>query len=1573
MTLRSALPRLTAIASLLLAAIAPAQQVTANLSQRLVFAGLRTANSLGQINALASDSSGDIYAAFDQKDGVRVLKLSNDGAALLAQAHLGAAGDSALALSLDPSGNVYLTGTSTSSSLVATTGAAIPISTPKTTNSFVAKFDSSLNELFLTFTGGTRIAAAALAASADAVFVTGITYGADLPVTPTATQQAPAYQSTQNGFVEKFSADGSTLLYATYITGALGDTTPTSIAVDALDDAWLVGSTSASGFATISALVPYILSTPSGFLMRLTPSGDAIAFATFIPGPGLSSIALDSTGQTLLLSGAVSLAQFPVDTITAPILPTSYQVLLRLPLDGSSVLSGTLIAPGSQSVVAPAPNGAAWVAGDFTSGLPPLLPQPALATLGTGYAVRVTPSVGVDQTIRFGGLANQQQTYASLPVLLSGLAVDPSGALVAGGAAQPTASASLLATETYDLPLLATPTLALPSAITDAEIATAACAGSLCSGSAAWLAKVDPTTASAALALSTGDLPFIVLRNLGSGPANALQLTSSTGTLTSNCSSSLAPGGECDALLTGGLAGTLTAAATSTATESVAFPSYTAPGSSIVFYPKELDFGIQTSSSAPAERVLTVSNLGSTTQTFTSSFFGSLVGNPPFLEESSDCPLAGLNTVKSLVPGATCHITLGFIATPGSSNDGTVVGEWTLGSRQVVLTGYSQSAALSLSASEIDFGTEFQSGLRLPRFLYLSNSSSAPVSHTSVSLPGTSPFTVTDGCASTLPASSICQLRIDYLASFVPSTDSVTLNLDQGLDVLLTGLTLPALSGGGSTVDPTLIVSPTSATFGNAVVVTGVSGTTQSIGITNSGASPFPLALALSGDFTDVTSCGATLAAGATCAVAIQFAPAQPGARQGLLTVSAGSATGAASVALSGYGTAILASNNGTLAFGGVPVGQPLVQFYKITQPFSSLTVAASGPYLVTLVEDQGSGPGEPPSSAYLASATGTCHNCWVGVQFEPSAAGAQPGTLTFTSSLQGLPFQLALTGSGLATSGITVTPNLVDFGAIPVGSGSGAVPFTLTNLLDPQGPITLSAPSVTGEFTLENTPAGTAACTSTLAYGASCVVAVIFSPTSAGAQAGTLTLTTSAGTSTVPLTGVGTTPTAIGISPLALTFANSGSTNSATQTVTVTNNGAASVQVGTPTTGTYSFSVTSICAALAPAQSCTLRVTFLPGTAQVNDTLSIPVTSTGSAGTPQTTAYTVALAGTYTAGSVGLQILPASTNYGPTPTLTQGLTTQFAITNSSSSTLALAVTLPRDFVLTTPPCLSLHANTSCTLGVQFVPLTSGDIPGTISVQGTPTGGGSPRTTLAYPEGFGTGSGTLTISGGLIVDNLFNFGQVAVGQTSSQTFTVTNSGAQGSSPVTVRRVTSAPPFRSTSTCGSALAVGASCAVTVNYTPTGQASTSVPSNDTGTLTLESDAQSSPQSLTLEGQPGSGSASSAVLSSFTLTQGSLNFAPTPVGDLSPAQSVTLTNTGTVPIHITSVTATPDFAVQNGCTTVPPQAPAQSPSPALPRAPASISPPSPSPPTQPPRSTSSAWSASAPPHPSPSHPPT
>lgn len=1476
--------------------------------QRLLFSGLRSVANHGQFNAVLSAPNGNLYLLLDQGDGVRILEIDANANTILAQAQVGAAGDIGIAMAFDPSGNLYVTGTSSSTTLTGTSGVPFANRIDASTHSFVAKFDPSLNLLWLTFTGSTRTASASIAATADAVFITGSLFSSTLPVTSSAIQQTPSSGSTQNGFVEKFNTAGTSLLYATYLTGFNGDTAPAAIAVDSTNNAYIAGYTTSSGYPTLHALIPNCLGSPSGFLTRLSPTGDGFFFSTFIPGPGITSLALEPATQTLLLSGTIALGQFPVAQVQAPLVAAPYQTLLRLPLDGSNVLSSTLLAPGTASVVAPAPNGAAWISSNLPASITfPLLPLAPLSDIGTSYALRVNAQSTIDQAVRLGGNATTNPGFASIPGNITSLAVDLSGKPVFAGSINPTASGSLLGTLNYDLPLTHA-TAALPSSLRDAALPAGTCDGSLCAGSAAWLTKVDPDAVEASLALSTDDYPNLTLRNLGSAIATGVALSATGFSVTTNCSATLNPASQCGILLAGSGPGTLAVATDNASTQTANLPAPAASPASVVFAPAELDFAVATPTS-PAARTVIVTNLSQQSVTFPVAGSSSY-----FKETATDCTLVTTAT-RLLAPNSACHITYTLSATSVASS--FLEANWAIGSRNLHVAGYRQSTALNLSASEIDFGTLYTGGIRLPRYLYLSNNSGTSLPHTTVSLPAGGPFTVTDRCPSTLQPHTVCQLQLDYLSNNVPSTDSITLALDQGLSVLVTGTSLPQPGVLATSANPNLTVTPSNASFPNSVVVTSASSSTQTAMIFNAGTQAFPLTMTLTGDFTSTTNCTAQLAGGASCSVVLTFTPSQPGTRQGLLSVVAGSGFAPTSVTLSGTGASIVAANNGTFDLGNVSIGQPSIQWYRITQPFSHLNANISGDFTALLVEDLGYGHGQPANARFTASASGPCTNCWLGIQFKPATTGLRSGILVLTSSASGLPYTLTLIGQGLPHTGLLLTPGAQDLGPVPIHSSSPASLFTLTNLTT--ATISLTAPTASTSFVISNASTGGHPCTGPLAPTASCFVLVSFVPNTLGPISGTLNV----GGLNTTLSGFGTADPGVSLNPNALLFTNAPGPAATLQTITLTNTGNTTQHISTPTTSSSSFLATSNCSTLAPGVRCTIVVAFVPATYLTSASLEVPVTTNGALAT-----YTVALTGAYTMENSGLQILPAQSSYGPAATGAVDSVRQFTINNLTAKALALSIALPRQFVLAGAPCAGLAPNASCNFSVAFLPLTNGSVTGTLFAEATPTDGSATLNGLGYVEGYGIGTGTLTITGNLLPGSLLNFGQVASGQSAIQTLTLTNRAA---APVTIHRVTTEWPFLGTTNCDSALALNQSCTVTLAYTPTNQLAagslSTVATSDAGILTVESDAASSPALIDLAGTAApilvAFPANTAPLVAFITSQNSLTFSTTAAGDASAPQTVTLSNTGTTTLHFTGIHASTDFTTLSNCDALVPAA--------------------------------------------------
>ncbi len=101
---------------------------------------------------------------------------------------------------------------------------------------------------------------------------------------------------------------------------------------------------------------------------------------------------------------------------------------------------------------------------------------------------------------------------------------------------------------------------------------------------------------------------------------------------------------------------------------------------------------------------------------------------------------------------------------------------------------------------------------------------------------------------------------------------------------------------------PAVSLSTTAVTFGNQNV--GSTSAGQTVTVTNTGTAAATLgAVTVSGDFARTTTCGATLAAGTSCSVAVTFTPTATGVRTGTLSLSSNAPLSPHTASLTGTGT----------------------------------------------------------------------------------------------------------------------------------------------------------------------------------------------------------------------------------------------------------------------------------------------------------------------------------------------------------------------------------------------------------------------------------------------------------------------------------------------------------------------------------------------------------------------------------------------------------------------------------------------------------------------------------------------
>jgi len=225
-----------------------------------------------------------------------------------------------LAVSLDAAGNVYFGGNTDTPDLPTTTGALLQ----QGIGAFIGKISAGGKGLvYLTYLGsgseelnsptfvGTNLLSALTVDAAGNAYLAGSTGDPKFPATPGSFQPtfagipvgARGEPASTNAFIAKLKADGSAMVWATFLGGTGGDS-GNSIAVDAAGNVWSSGTTASPTFPNAQGW-----SQGGDFLVEMNPSGNALVYSARYPSGTVSqALALDPTMlvHTAGLSGIVS-------------------------------------------------------------------------------------------------------------------------------------------------------------------------------------------------------------------------------------------------------------------------------------------------------------------------------------------------------------------------------------------------------------------------------------------------------------------------------------------------------------------------------------------------------------------------------------------------------------------------------------------------------------------------------------------------------------------------------------------------------------------------------------------------------------------------------------------------------------------------------------------------------------------------------------------------------------------------------------------------------------------------------------------------------------------------------------------------------------------------------------------------------------------------------------------------------------------------------------------------------------------------------------------------------------------
>jgi uncharacterized repeat protein (TIGR01451 family) len=279
-------------------------------------------------------------------------------------------------------------------------------------------------------------------------YVTGSTATSDFPTTPYAFQGTNHSTSGSNAFVAKFSLDGSTLLYSTYLGGSGGETAY-GVAVDSAGDAYVTGTTRSTDFPTVSPFQAtghwntFFCCSNTSFVTKLNATGTGLVYSTYLGsgtgggevGDVARGIVVDGSGNAYV-TGYTDSADFPTANAIQPTNhsrsdPATNGFVTEFNASGSTLVystylggSGNASGGDTSNAIAVDSAGSAYVTGFTRSTDFPTTPsalQPACTPGPAGCNEGFVTKIGT------GGSTLAYSTYLSQAGWGDGVAVDSSG------------------------------------------------------------------------------------------------------------------------------------------------------------------------------------------------------------------------------------------------------------------------------------------------------------------------------------------------------------------------------------------------------------------------------------------------------------------------------------------------------------------------------------------------------------------------------------------------------------------------------------------------------------------------------------------------------------------------------------------------------------------------------------------------------------------------------------------------------------------------------------------------------------------------------------------------------------------------------------------------------------------------------------------------------------------------------------------------------------------------------------------------------------------------------------------
>lgn len=878
----------------------------------------------------------------------------------------GLANDEAVGITVDSDGSAYVVGWTQSSNFPLAGQNGPP---PGGQSGFVAKLDVSGSSLvYADYVGGNSQTAPSATAidSSNHVFLTGYTYATDFPTVNAYQANLPGNPS---GFITEISADGSSVLYSTYLGGSSSNY-PYGIGLDGSGNVYVAGTTYSLDFPMVNAYQATAAANSQGyfgsygFLTKIATDGSAPVFSTDFAGSAnvvqncyygpcwpspytsIAGVAVDASGNAYL-SGTTNTYDFPVTEGAYQITnATDYNPQIgfvgKFSSSGNLVYSTYFAAVETNyefnvSALAVDTTGSAYIVGYIVPGTgafpytTPNLCDPTQSGCSWGFITKFDPT---GSTLMYA-----TNLAANVDAWPQSLVVDASGDAYVfsySGGGDQTFLVNPIEDYTNEEDVL--------------------------------IQEIDPTGANQLFSTFLGGNGDEFPGGIAVDSAGAMYVTGYTDSSDYPVTAAALQntlGGNYDAFVA---------------------KIGTAAAPAVALSPSLIQFSIRPVGSVSQPNTSLLRNMGSAALTISN------------MTTSGDFSVTSTCGTGVLAAG-TCTFSVTFTPTaPGPRFGSIMIEDDGAGSPHFInLVGNGATAVADLSPASLAFPSLQINQTSAAQSATLTNNGNATLVISNIAISGD--YAQTNTCPASLGIGSSCQFQVTFTPTAGGArngTLSITDNAPGSPHTV-------ALTGSGYVTTAT--VAPSSLSFGTQTV--GTTSTAQSLVVTNTGANPMTIsAITPTTDFAETDNCtAAPVAAAGSCTVNVTYSPSVGGVRNGTVTMSDNAQGNPHVVNVSGTGLAAVAQlSASSLNFTALTVGT--------TSSAQTITVTNSGNGALSVASAQVTGDFAQTNNCTTVAASGG--TCAIQVTFTPSSSGTRTGTLTLNDSAVGSPQLVSLAGSGI-------------------------------------------------------------------------------------------------------------------------------------------------------------------------------------------------------------------------------------------------------------------------------------------------------------------------------------------------------------------------------------------------------------------------------------------------------------------------------------------------------------------------------------------------------------------------------